>query len=863
MTVSVAVRLGLEGGQAATRGVEDFGRKGSSALREVKRAASELPPHLVAVSRGVGAIKDSVDDLAGRAGAIGNVAGAFGQYGTVVAAAAVGIAAAGVTLLRAAEGAIAMGDAIADAAQKAGVSTDTLQELRYAVHAMGGEYEDADEAISGFTKTLGLAESGYSKALKPFKQLGFTQADLKGFKSADDALKAVADRIADLGKETERQAISEKLGLGKMIPLLREGADGMAVLRKEAHDTNFVMGTELVAAAGDANDRLEDLDKVISVELASALVDGAPLIISYKEALAEGAKGARDFITDLSNLKGLIDQWVADNPKVRVTIEGTWKWLNSVEEFFQGISKRALQAGGFDKGRLDQLYGDMPNIPAHDGGALDDRRTGADGSGAASARTPSGSLLDAGGNGDAAKAAAAAERERKKQLDARQRTTAAIAAAEARELAAQRQYAGTLEDMLDTELKALDEAEKRRIEQIDIDAKEGKLDATKVEALKQAERDAFVAEREVAKRKAFEDTATRRLADEKRLAQTTGEILSLASAGARTAEERRKVETEMLDLQQSIVRKETQRELDKRTDLSDEDRAKILSTQDRLFSAQRAGLDRDTMGPLEAYRDSLIRTNGEVRESLQSLAVDGFKTLNDGLVSVIMNAGSLGDTFGQITDMIVAGIARVVYQIAIIGPMIDALTKASSGGGWLGKLAGAAAGALGGSLGSSIAGNSAVAAASAADLGGANLVSQLGKSGFSFPRATGGPVYRGDVRPIDEYGIERFARYSGDGYMVDAARTAQEIRDQNTVARSGYGAGGGGPIAVALANNSPMPLQATARETTDGNGGRKVEINLTELIDSRVARGQRALFDGNFDTPFQRTFGVRRRLNGG
>ena len=861
MTVSVAVRLGLEGGQAATRGVEDFGRKGSASLNQMKKAASDLPPHLVAVSRGVGAIKDGVDDLAGKAGTIGNIAGSFGQFGTIMAAAVAGVAAAGMALMHAAEGAVAMGDAIADAAQKAGVTTDTLQELRYAVHATGGEYEDADEAITTFTKNLGLAESGYSKALKPFKQLGFSQADIKSFKSVDEALKAVTDRVADLGKETERQAISEKLGLGKMIPLLREGSAGLAELRQQAHDTGYVMDKDLVAAAGDANDTLENLDKVISVQLASALVDGAPLLVSYKEALAEGAKGARDFINDLTNLKGLIDQWVAEHPTIKVTIEGTWKWLNSVDEFFQGISKKALQIAGFNKNRLDQLYGDMPDLPAHDGGALDDRRTGADGA-SASQSPPTGTLRDAGADEAAAKAAAKAEQERKKQLAARQRTTNEIAAAEARELAAQRTYAGTVEQMVDTELDALDKAEARRIAQIESDANEGKIDKLKVDELKRAEHDAFEAEREVVRRKGFEDAANRRLADEKALADVTGQILTLASAGARSAEDRRRIETELLDLQQDLVRKAKQREFDKDNGKTEEQKKAEWANMERLFVAQRTALNRSTMGPLEAYSDSLIRTNGEVRESLQALAADGFKTLNDGLVSVISNAGSLGDTFKQITDLIIAGLARVVIQMQVIGPMIAALTKVSSGGGLFSKLAGAAATALGGSLGGSIAGGS--SATSVSDLGtGANLVSQLSKSGFSFPRASGGPVYRGDVRQIDEYGIERFARYSGDGYMVDAARTAQEIRDQAATS-SPYGVGSaGGPIAVALNNASPMPLQATARETSDGNGGRKVEINLTELIDSRVARGQRALFDGNFDNPFQRTFGIRRRLNGG
>lgn len=857
MTIPVAIRLGFEGGQAATRGVEDFGRKGSASFREMKKAASELPPHLVAVSRGVGAVRDKVDDLASRTGAIGNVASSFGPFGLAVSAAAAGVALAGAALYRAAEGAIVMGDAIADASAKAGVSSDTLQELRYAVHATGGEYEDADAAISAFTKTLGQAESGYSRALKPFKQLGFSQQDLKNFATADDALREVARRVSELGKESERQAVSEKLGLGPMIPLLREGADRMAELREQAHSLGYVMDKDLVGAAGDAGDKLEDLHAVIKVQLNSALIEAAPLLLDVAQAMADGAKGARGFAAEVKDLKALIQDWAASHPTVTVAFQGVWKWLNNVEQGFRNAGQAGLEKLGFDKNRLDVLYGKLPrDVGMNDGGAYDDRRTGADGSGVSS--SPSGVLNDAGTDEASGKAAAAAERAARKGREARDRTDAAIAAAEARELAAQRTYAGTLEDMLAVELKALDDAEARRMVEIDRQVTEGKLDAARATQLKATEADAFAAEREVTSRKAFEDTQNRRLADEKRLADVTQDLLSLASAGARTAEERRAIELEILASQQKIARAELEREFGKDGDPTHDDAWKDARRADmaRLQAAQTAGVQRDNMGPLAAYRDSLIRTNAEVRESLQELAVDGFKTLNDGIVATILSGGKLGDMFGSITDMIVAGLQRVVVQMTIVGPLIDALTKAGSGGGWFGKLVGAAAGALGGSFGAS----AGVSAASAADLGGSDLASRLAAG-----RATGGPVYRGDVRPIDEYGIERYGRFSGDGYMVDAARTAREITDQTLSAKSAYGqsAGGGGPISVALHNNAPMPLQASARESDDGMGGRRVEIDIVELIDKRVAKGNRDLFGGDYDSAFQTTFGARRRLNGG
>ena len=89
------------------------------------------------------------DDITGAArgatNAIPGVGAALGALTGPAAAAAIAVGAV-VMAMNSAREAIAFGDAISDAAQKTGVSTDTLQELRYAVHATGGEFDDAGGA---------------------------------------------------------------------------------------------------------------------------------------------------------------------------------------------------------------------------------------------------------------------------------------------------------------------------------------------------------------------------------------------------------------------------------------------------------------------------------------------------------------------------------------------------------------------------------------------------------------------------------------------------------------------------------------------------------------------------------------------
>lgn len=755
MTVSVAVRLGLEGGQAATRGVEEFGNKGQRSFRDIRKEAAALPPHLVAVSRGVSAIKDKVEDLAGSTGALGNVAGSFGTYG-LAAAAAVAVVTAGVLAFReAALAAIEFADEIDGAAQRAGVNTDTLQELRYAVKMTGGEYADADAAIGSFTKTLGQAESGNAKALKAFRQLGFSQQDLKSFKSADDALISVSRSIAGLEKETERQAIADKLGIPGLIPVLREGADRFSELRDRAHEVGAVMDGETTKRAGELQDRLDELSAKIKNEMNSAFVDAGPLVVSVAEGLGDGATGAANFFREISDGLPALSSFLDKVPLLKSYLEFAGKAAWNITPFpWIGRGVDALGASGRAKS-LGTSVENMLNGGLGKMKLVDGEWVAAD----APAPVRNGQLADlSSGDGGARKSADAARMKRELEQARKE--------AEKLELAT-RQAAGA----------AIDYA-----------------DATK-----------------------------------KGVAEVTGD--------ASTLDYLERVKAYYADLNGLLKAG---------VDLLD---AKVL-VQDRILAQAKAemkarsnpeGFVAAADGIAKALEGAVITAPEMDFDWLRLGAGDAF---HDGLMAAAEN----GDFFEAFEARL-----RYAAASALAGQLTNALFAKSSDGGWLGKLASAAVGALGGSFGSP-----GVSAASAADLGGANLAARLGAG-----RAGGGPVYGGDIRPIHEYGFERLGRFSGDGYMHDAARTAREITDQNLSARSAYNQPGGGAISVSLNNASPMPLAATARETDDGMGGRKVEIDIVELMDQRVSRGQRELFGGGFDSAFQNKFGVRPRLNGG
>lgn len=241
-------------------------------LKRAKGALGGFKPGK-ALKTGLGDLKSSLEDTTRGVAGVGNSLLALGPAGI-----AAGVALATVTTaMVAARSALSFGDDIADTAKKLAVTTDALQEYRFAVHALGGEYGDADAALEGFAKAFGAAHAGLSKkAAKPFEALGL---DPKSFNSTEEALDAVVKKIAALKSSAEQAAIADKLGLTPMLTALRAGGDEIDRLRTQAKALGYVMDADVVAKAGDLNDQFEQSQQLLDIRLKSALVDLGPSLV--------------------------------------------------------------------------------------------------------------------------------------------------------------------------------------------------------------------------------------------------------------------------------------------------------------------------------------------------------------------------------------------------------------------------------------------------------------------------------------------------------------------------------------------------------------------------------------------------------
>lgn len=159
---------------------------------------------------------------------------------------------------------------------------------------------------------------------------------------------------------------------------------------------------------------------------------------------------------------------------------------------------------------------------------------------------------------------------------------------------------------------------------------------------------------------------------------------------ARTAEERRKLQLELLDNEIEMQRATLQAVLARHdtTEIEKKIAQAKLDQLDREKGQAAAQIDRQNAGPLRQYLDGIPRTAAEINESFEIIAVDGLAQLNDGLAQAAMGTKSLGDVFSSVTNQILGDILRIVIQQQLIKPLASLLGRGAGGGDWLAGVGG-------------------------------------------------------------------------------------------------------------------------------------------------------------------------------
>lgn len=282
----------------------------------------------------------------------------------------------------------------------------------------------------------------------------------------------------------------------------------------------------------------------------------------------------------------------------------------------------------------------------------------------------------------AKEAAAKAESERKRKEADEASYQSELHTAQDAYAKAQLALSDTAAGRLKIEDQELQDTLAARLKQIQARENEGKYKDGEADNLRKLAIDTEQLQELEAAHKARVKVAQDALASETLDLQEKLSALGIQDRLALTAKERLKVELQILDYQERLAIKAQQGTIDTSNDPEARKRAQATIDQINADNAGNVALvHRQNEGPLDAYRTQLHGATDDMNASLQGVAVDGLKSIEDGFVGIVTGTETVASAFKKMAESIISDLARIAIEKAIVGALGSAFGGIFGGGG--------------------------------------------------------------------------------------------------------------------------------------------------------------------------------------
>ena len=319
--------------------VDDIGKDFDEGAKSALSFGDVLKANVIgsAITSGLGAVVDGIKNIAGA------------MKDTVVDSAA-------------------YADEILTLSTNTGLSTDTLQELKYMAELTDTSLETITGSMAKLTKNMATAQKGTGDAAKAFSDLGVSISNEDGtLRNNQEVFQDVIDALSAMENETQRDAYAMQI-FGKsaqdLNSFMAQGSAGIAALAEEAHNVGAVLDEETLGSLGSVDDALQRFDGSISALKNNIIGNFAPAIATGLESLNSFLTGEIDAGQFVSTISGIVfqaaDGLIANLPAV---MEAGGKILTSIIEGVRNLFPTVLKVGGEILGNLfDGLVSGFPLV---------------------------------------------------------------------------------------------------------------------------------------------------------------------------------------------------------------------------------------------------------------------------------------------------------------------------------------------------------------------------------------------------------------------------------------------------------------------------------------------------------------------
>ena len=331
--------------------------------QKYKQSMESLAQSNQSLGSSAGKLGDQVKDLSGKLGinlpdgATKALNGLNGfSAGTVAAmgAAAAGVAAMikvckelhEITLQAAADA-----DELITQSMVTGLSTETLQQWKYAENLIDVSVGTMTGSLTKLTRTMYDAQTGNKAAAEAFAALGVSVTDSSGhLRDAESVFYEMIDALGNVESQTERDALAmEVMGRSaqELNPLIIQGSDALRELAEEAKETGYVLDESQIKKLGEVDDAYQRMQLQIEATKKELAVEFAPASKAAMETFGNVVQKAGKLLVDthlIENL-GAIVQGVMGIIDAGTSFAGTIPgWMNPIRQFSEALRGLAIVA---------------------------------------------------------------------------------------------------------------------------------------------------------------------------------------------------------------------------------------------------------------------------------------------------------------------------------------------------------------------------------------------------------------------------------------------------------------------------------------------------------------------------------------
>ncbi len=241
-----------------------------------------------------------------------------------------------------------------------GLSTQTIQQLKYAENLIDVSYSTITGTLTKLTKNMAAAKNGNDALSAGFADLGVSITDADGsLRSAEDVFYDMIDALGAVDNATERDAAAMELmgrSAQELNPLIVQGSNALRDLAAEAEATGYVLNESQIKTLGEVDDAYQRMQLQVDATKKQLAVEFAPaskaamelysgLVKKAGDALARSGiiDGMAGLLQTLANLFG-ITQEAADS-----TLPAATQKFSALQTVLGGLAQfAALVADSFN-----------------------------------------------------------------------------------------------------------------------------------------------------------------------------------------------------------------------------------------------------------------------------------------------------------------------------------------------------------------------------------------------------------------------------------------------------------------------------------------------------------------------------------